>query len=147
MPKTEKKTEDKQGEPMVDLDDSGPAVDVELPQPKSSEVKTNDKGEKEIEVEEKKTLADSLGGGIGLHNKYTFNFVQKYVDDFIVIDEDKIAEGIKYNFEKHKIVSEGAAALSIIVVKDKLSKYLGNNIVCLICGGNIETELFYSLIK
>ncbi len=54
MPKTEKKTEDKQGESMVDLDDSGPAVDVELPQPKTSEVKTNDKGEKEIEVEEKK---------------------------------------------------------------------------------------------
>mgnify|MGYP001357427740 CR=1 FL=1 len=99
-----------------------------------------------VDVEEEKTLADCLGGNIGLKNKFTFEIAKKYIDDFVLIDEDKIAEGIKFNFEKHRLVTEGAAATSIMVVKDKISKHLGKNIVCLICGGNIDAKLFSSLI-
>ena len=68
-------------------------------------------------------------------------------DDFILLDEDKIAEGIKFNFEKHKIVTEGAAATSAMVVKDQLSECIGTNVVCLICGGNIDAELFSRIIS
>ena len=39
MPKIEKKAEEANSEPMIPLDDSGPAVDVELPKPKAC---TND---------------------------------------------------------------------------------------------------------
>ena len=49
MPKIEKKAEEANSEPMIPLDDSGPAVDVELPKPKASEVKEK---EKEVEVKE-----------------------------------------------------------------------------------------------
>ena len=55
---------------------------------------------KPVDVEELETLADCLGGSIGLNNKYTFNIAKKTIDDFVLIDEDKIAKGIKYNFEK-----------------------------------------------
>ena len=105
------------------------------------------KAGKPVDVIEEKTLADCLGGSIGLDNKYTFNIVKETIDDFILIDEDKIAEGIKFNFESHKIISEGAAATSVMVVKDQLSKYIGNNVVCLICGGNINAELFTKIIS
>ena len=53
----------------------------------------------------------------------------------------------KFNFEHHKLITEGAAATSIMVVKDQLSKHLGNNIICLICGGNIDAELFSKIIQ
>ena len=105
------------------------------------------KAGKPVDVVEEQTLADCLGGSIGLQNKYTFSIAQKIIDDFILIDEDKIAEGIKFNFESHKLITEGAAATSVMVVKDKLSKLLGNNIVCLICGGNIDSELFSKIIS
>ncbi len=101
---------------------------------------------KPVDVIEEETLADCLGGSIGLDNKYTFNLAKELIDDFILVDEDKIAEGIKFNFINHKIVSEGAAATSVMVVKDNLSKNLGTNIVCLICGGNIDAKLFSNLI-
>tara|TARA_Y100001960_G_scaffold316443_1_gene383410 strand:- start:98 stop:1051 length:954 start_codon:yes stop_codon:yes gene_type:complete len=100
-----------------------------------------------IDVIEEKTLADCLGGSIGLKNKYTFDIAKKTIDDFVLVDEDKIAEGIKYNFESHKIITEGAAATSIMVVKEKLSKHIGNNVVCLICGGNIDSKLFTKIIE
>ena len=51
------------------------------------------------------------------------------------------------NFLEHKIVSEGAAATSVMVVKDKLTPHLGKNIICLICGGNIDSELFNKVLS
>ena len=67
--------------------------------------------------------------------------------DFVLINEAKIAEGIKYNFEQHKLITEGAAATSIMVVKDQLSIHLGENIVCLLCGSNIDSDLFSKIIR
>ena len=100
-----------------------------------------------VDVEELETLADCLGGSIGLDNKFTFNIVRKYVDDFVLVSEEKIAEGIRINFLEHKIVSEGAAATSIMVVKEKLSSHIGKNIICLICGGNIDAQLFNKVLS
>ena len=64
-----------------------------------------------------------------------------------MISEEKIAEGIKLNFTEHRLVTEGAAATSVMVVKDKLTSHLGKNIICLICGGNIDSELFNKVLS
>lgn len=104
------------------------------------------KAGKPVDVDEEETLADCLGGSIGLENEFTFKIAQDNIDDFILIDEDKIAEGIKLNFEKHKLVTEGAAATGVMVVKDNLSPHLGKNIISLICGGNIDSELFSRIV-
>ena len=102
---------------------------------------------KPVDVKEEETLADCLGGSIGLENQYTFGICKDVIDDFILIDEPKIAEGIKFNFEKHKLVTEGAAATSIMAVKDQLSSHFGKNTICLLCGGNIDSELFGKIIS
>ncbi len=102
---------------------------------------------KPVDVKELETLADCLGGSIGIDNKYTFKIAQETIDDFILVDEDKIAEGIKLNFVEHKLVTEGAAATAVMVVKDNMTQLLGKNIICLICGGNIDSELFTKIIQ
>jgi len=102
---------------------------------------------KPVDVEELETLADCLGGSIGLDNQYTFNIAKEIIDDFVLVDEDKIAEGIRLNFLEHRLVTEGAAATSVMVAKDNLSSHLGKNIICLICGGNIESKLFTKMIS
>ena len=105
------------------------------------------KAGKPVDVKEEETLADCLGGSIGLENQYTFGICKDVIDDFILIDEPKIAEGINFNFEKHKLVTEGAAATSIMAVKDQLSSHFGKNTICLLCGGNIDSELFGKIIS
>jgi len=102
---------------------------------------------KPVDVEELETLADCLGGSIGLDNQYTFNIAKEIIDDFVLVDEDKIAKGIRLNFLEHRLVTEGAAATSVMVAKDNLSSHLGKNIICLICGGNIESKLFTKMIS
>ena len=81
-----------------------------------------------------------------MDNQYTFKIAQDTIDDFVLVNEDKIAEGIKLNFVEHKLVTEGAAATGVMVVKDKMSKNLGKNIISLICGGNIDANLFNKII-
>ncbi len=72
---------------------------------------------------------------------------KKDITQHVDLNEEKIAEGIRMNFMEHKIVTEGAAATSVMVVKDKLTSYLGKNIICLICGGNIDSELFNKVLS
>ena len=102
---------------------------------------------KPTDVKELETLADCLGGSIGLDNKYTFKIAKETIDDFVLVNEDKIAEGIKFNFVEHKLVTEGAAATGVMVVKDNMSTKLGKNIISLICGGNIDAKLFNKIIS
>ncbi len=102
---------------------------------------------KPVDVEETETLADCLGGSIGLNNKFTFNIVRQFIDDFVLVSENEIAEGIRINLKEHKIISEGAAATGVMVVKNVLSDKIGKKIICLICGGNIDNIMLSKIIN
>ena len=66
-----------------------------------------------IEVEELPTLADSLGGGIGLDNALTFDMVRDYVDEIVLLSEEEIAEGIRHAYFKEQVIIEGGGAVGI----------------------------------
>jgi len=66
-----------------------------------------------VEVEELDTLADSLGGGIGLDNRYTFAMCRDLLDDVVLLTEDEIAEGIRHAFAQEGEIVEGAGAVGI----------------------------------
>ena len=66
-----------------------------------------------VEVAEEPTLADSLGGGIGLANQHTFEMVRSLVDDCVLVSEDDIAGGVRTAYEDEGEVIEGAAAVGI----------------------------------
>lgn len=96
------------------------------------------KAGKPIEVEEKDTLADSLLGGIGIGNQYTFRLVQQYADEIILLDEKEIAEGMSFMLNNHRMVIEGAAATGIGAVLNKRINLLGENVVIVISGSSVE---------
>lgn len=68
------------------------------------------KAGKPVALEESDTLADSLLGGIGLENRYTFPLVRRLVDGIALVPEKEIARGMAFLLRKHKIAVEGAAA-------------------------------------
>ena len=101
---------------------------------------------KPILVEEEKTLADSLGGGIGLDNKYTFKIVRDLVDDLVLVSETEIAEAIRYAYWKEGQIIEGSGAVTLASILCKKIRPKGNT-VALMCGGNIDMKLHHELIS
>ena len=68
---------------------------------------------KPIQVEEAVSLADSLGGGIGLDNRYTFKIVRDLVDETILLTEREIADGMIHAFRREGLAVEGAGAVGM----------------------------------
>src|SRR3546814_14318836 len=76
----------------------------------SSDVCSSDLG-KPVPVEELPTLADSLGGGIGLRNRHTFAMVRKLVDEVILVDEAEIAGASRHAYAEERQIVQGGAAV------------------------------------
>jgi len=65
-----------------------------------------------VEVEEQPSLADSLGGGIGTRNRYTFALCRALVDEVALLDETAIYGGMRHHFVHQGLVVEGGGAVA-----------------------------------
>ena len=92
-----------------------------------------------VEVEELPTLADSLGGGIGLDNEYTFALVRDLVDDTVLLSEEEIADGIRHAYFEEQLIVEGGGAVGLgALLAGKVEP--GDKTVVLLSGKNIDME-------
>jgi threonine dehydratase len=98
-----------------------------------------------VPVEELPTLADSLGGGIGLDNRLTFSMVRDLLDDIVLLSEDEIAAGITHAYSEEREIVEGAGAVGIAAV---LAGKIASNgpVVLLTSGRNIDMALHRKVI-
>jgi threonine dehydratase len=90
-----------------------------------------------LEVEELPTLADSLGGGIGLDNRLTFAMCRDLLDEVILLSEDEIAAGIRHAYAEEREIVEGAGAVGIAALLAGKVKPTGP-VVVLLSGRNID---------
>ncbi len=101
---------------------------------------------KPVHVEELATLADSLGGGIGLDNRYTFNMVRDLVDDIVLVSEKQIAGAIRHAYWEERQIVEGSGSVGIAAVLAGKVKSDGPMVV-LLSGGNIDMKLHHRIIS
>lgn len=99
-----------------------------------------------VEVEETASLADSLGGGIGQDNHYTFAMVRELVDDLLLVEEDQIAKAIHHAYWHEQQIIEGGAAVGIAALRSGLVERPGVTAVVL-SGGNIDMTQHARLIR
>ncbi len=99
-----------------------------------------------VEVTEEATLADSLGGGIGLDNRYTFAMVRELVDDFLLLSEGEIAAGIRHCYWQERQIVEGSGATAVAaLLSGRIS--LNGPAVVLLSGGNIDMRLHHRIVS
>lgn len=101
---------------------------------------------KPVHVDEVSTLADSLGGGIGLDNQFTFAMVRDLVDDIVLVNELKIAEAIRHAYWHERQIIEGSGSVGIAALLSGKIRPSGTT-VCLISGGNIDMALHHRIIS
>ncbi|MDN7142330.1 hydroxyectoine utilization dehydratase EutB [Pseudomonas sp. JQ170] len=92
-----------------------------------------------VEVPELSTLADSLGGGIGLDNQFTYSMTRELCDQVHLLDEASIAAGMRHAYRQERQVVEGAGAVGIAALLDGLIPARGP-IVVVVSGRNVDIE-------
>jgi threonine dehydratase len=102
---------------------------------------------KPLEMEEEETLADSLRGGIGLDNRYTFGMVQKHVDELALVSEEQIAATMALAFEEYHYVLEGAGAVGMAALLEGKINVAGKKVVVVLSGGNVDLAAFLAVIE
>ncbi len=97
------------------------------------------------QVEELPTLADSLGGGIGLDNRLTFAMCRDLLDDVVLLSEDEIAAGIRHAYKQEREIVEGAGAVGIgALLADKVT--VAGPTVLILSGRNIDMALHRKIV-
>lgn len=104
------------------------------------------KAGKPIFVPELPTLADSLGGGIGMNNAYTFAMTRDLVDDVVLVSEAEIAQAIRHAYWQERQIVEGSGSVGIAaLLAGKIDK--PGRCVVLISGQNIDMSLHHRIIS
>lgn len=98
-----------------------------------------------VAVQEEPTLADSLGGGIGLDNRYTFTMVRDLVDDIVLLSEAEIAEGIRAAAALGETV-EGGGGVGLAALVVGRARPRGKTVVVL-SGANIDPALHRRIVN
>jgi threonine dehydratase len=98
-----------------------------------------------VQVEELPTLADSLGGGIGLDNRLTFAMCRDLLDDVTLLTENEIAAGIRHAYEQEREIVEGAGAVGIGALLAGKVRVAGPTVLIL-SGRNIDMDLHRRIV-
>lgn len=103
------------------------------------------KAEKQLDLPSDPTLSDGTAGGVEM-GSITFELCQRIIDEFILVTEDEIADGIRIGVEKHHQLIEGAAGAAIAGFMKQKDKLNGQTVVIVMCGGNISSEVLKSIL-
>ncbi|RFZ88395.1 hydroxyectoine utilization dehydratase EutB [Shinella sp. WSJ-2] len=94
-----------------------------------------------VQVEEVASLADSLGGGIGLDNTVTFAMCRALLDDVILLSEEEIAAGMRHAYAEEREVVEGAGAVGIAALLSGRLGRLDGPVAIVLSGRNVDMGL------
>lgn len=100
-----------------------------------------------VEIEEHPSLADSLGGGIGLDNQHTFPMVRDLVDEIRTVPEDRIANAMRYLYKQEGWVAEGAGAIGLVPLLEDLGLDIGSRVAIVVSGKNVDMDLFARVME
>ena len=100
---------------------------------------------KPIRLERVETIADGCTApSVGVQ---ALEIVQRLVDDVVLIPEDAIREGIRFVFERARLVVEPAGAVAVAALLSGAVKVRpGARVVAVLSGGNIDAERFAGLL-
>lgn len=101
---------------------------------------------KPIQVEELATLADSLGGGIGLDNQLTFAMTRDLVDDVVLVSETEIAAAIRHIYWQERQIVEGSGSVGVAAILAGKIKSSGP-VAAILSGGNIDMKQHHRIIS
>ncbi len=99
-----------------------------------------------VEVEEVPSLADSLGGGIGLDNRLSFPLCRDLLDDVVLVTEAEIYRALQTLFYEDRMVAEGACVVGIAALQAGKLPALKGPVATIITGRNVDMAVFHRIM-
>jgi len=100
---------------------------------------------KPVEVEEVASLADSLGGGIGMQNRLSFPMCRGFLDETILVTEDEIYHAMQVLYHEDRIVAEGACVVGLAAVLNG-KVVLSGPTATIVTGRNLDMDMFTRVV-
>ena len=100
---------------------------------------------KPVEVAEVASLADSLGGGIGLENRLSFPLCRDHLDATVLVTEEEIRHAMQVLYFEDRIVAEGASVVGLAAIlsgKVRVDGPAGT----IVTGRNLDMGLFTKIM-
>ena len=100
---------------------------------------------KPVRLERTETIADGCTApSVGI---LALEIAQRLVDDVVLITEDAIREGIRFVFERARLVVEPAGAVAVAaLLAGAVRPRSGERVVAVLSGANIDRDRFAGLI-
>lgn len=99
-----------------------------------------------VEIEPSFSIADGIL--VKSPSELTFQFIDEFVDDIVLVDDFEISNAIYLLLERNKTVVEGAGAASLAaVLSGKLNLERGRKVAVVLSGGNIDMPLLAQIIE
>ena len=98
-----------------------------------------------VDVEEVPSLADSLGGGIGMANRLSFAMCRDLLDDVVLVTEEEIYRAMQVLYYEDRIVAEGACVVGIAAVLSGKVLPQGPT-ATIITGRNLDMAMFTRVV-
>ncbi len=91
------------------------------------------------------TIADGIA--VKAPGEHTFELCQQYVDEIVTVTEDEICAAILALIEHHKLIAEGAGAVSVAAAMFNKVDITGKKVCCVVSGGNIDVTILSRVIN
>lgn len=99
-----------------------------------------------VEVEEVASLADSLGGGIGLDNRLTFALCRDLLDDCVLVTEQEIYDAMQALYFEDRMVAEGASVVGIAAMRAGRLPAFDGPVATILTGRNVDMITFTDIV-
>ena len=91
-----------------------------------------------------RTIADGIA--VKEPGEHTFEYCKKYVDEIVTVNDDEISTAILALIEQHKLIAEGAGAVTVAAAMFNKVPIKGKKAICLVSGGNIDVTILSRVI-
>jgi threonine dehydratase len=99
-----------------------------------------------VEVTEVPSLADSLGGGIGLANRLSFPLCRDLLDGVVLVTEAEIYRAMQALYWDDRIVAEGASVVGIAALQAGRAVVPEGPVATIVTGRNLDMDLFTRVV-
>ena len=90
------------------------------------------------------TFADGIA--VTRPGDHAYDLCRQCVDDIVTVTHDEISTAILTLIEQHKLIAEGAGAVSVAAAMFNKVPIQGKKTICLVSGGNIDVTILSRVI-